>query len=137
MAVIGASERPESPGSVVIRNMLQAGYSGRIYPVNPRYESIHGIPATADIADLSESVDCAAICVNAAAVPVVLTHAAECGARSAVIFASGFSETGESGRMLQSGIRQIADTYEIAICGPKPHGERSRPTRAPWRERTR
>ncbi|MCZ6671870.1 MAG: acetate--CoA ligase family protein, partial [Verrucomicrobia bacterium] len=118
VAVIGASERFESPGSVVILNMKSGNYRGRIYPINPRYESIHGIPAFKSISDLPEKPDCALICVNAGLVPVLLREAAEAGAGSAVIYASGFSETGESGATLQSEIRQIAETFNLPFCGP-------------------
>jgi acyl-CoA synthetase (NDP forming) len=97
VAVIGASERYESPGSVVILNMLARNYSGRIYPINPKYDSIHGLNTYRSVGSLPEKPDCVLICVNAGMVPHLLREAAEFGAGSAVIYASGFKETGESG----------------------------------------
>lgn len=118
VAIIGASERPESPGSVVILNMLRGNFSGRIYPVNPRYEKIHGIPTFPNIAEIPEKVDCAVICINASMVPAILNEAGAADAGSAVIFASGFRETGEAGAKLQSEIREIALACNMPFCGP-------------------
>ena len=118
VAVIGASERYESPGSVVILNMLGRKFSGQIYPINPRYESIHGINTFKSVSELPEPPDCVLICVNAGMVPGLLREAAEAGAGAAVIYASGFKETRESGADLQAEIEAISKKYELPFCGP-------------------
>jgi acyl-CoA synthetase (NDP forming) len=71
VAIIGASERYENPGSVVILNMQRRGFAGKIYPINPKYDSIHGINTYKSINDLPEAPDCVLICVNAGLVPMM------------------------------------------------------------------
>ena len=61
VAVIGASERENSVGSVIFRNILDAGYKGRLYPINPKHESIHGIAAYKSIEDIGARVELAVI----------------------------------------------------------------------------
>lgn len=118
VAVIGASERYESPGSVVILNMQRRNFEGAIYPVNPKYGNIHGLKSYKSIQELPEAPDCVLICVKAGLVPVMLREAAEFGAGAAVIYASGFKETGESGAELQEELIKISKTYDIPFCGP-------------------
>jgi acetate---CoA ligase (ADP-forming) len=118
VAVIGASERYESPGSVVILNMLGRNFSGSIYPINPKYDTIHGLPAFKSFHDLPETPDCVLICVNARMVVPILREVAEGGAGAAVIYASGFQETGEDGKQLQAEIKKISETYNMPFCGP-------------------
>ena len=118
VAVIGASERYESPGSVVILNMLSRKFAGSIYPINPKYETIHGISTFKSVSELPEKPDCVLICVNANMVPHLLREAAKGGAGSAVIYASGFTETGQDGATLQAEIKEISEEFSIPFCGP-------------------
>ncbi len=118
VAVIGASKRPGSPGNVAISNLNRLGFSGRIFPVNPKYEELLGIRCYGDISSVPENVDCALICLPSAVVPESLEKAAKAGARSAIIYASGFAETGDTGRDLQKALKQIANAYSLPICGP-------------------
>ena len=98
--------------------MLTRKFSGRIFPINPKYDSIHGVDAYQSVRDLPETPDCVLICVNAGLVPSLLREAAEAGARSAVIYASGFQETGDDGATLQAEIAEISKNFEMPFCGP-------------------
>ena len=118
IAIIGASKRPQSPGNVAIGNLLKQGYSGRIYPINPKYEEVLGIACFDDISRLPESVDCVLICLPSALAPVFLEKAGQAGARSAIVYASGFAETGEDGRALQNELKNLAKKYSMPVCGP-------------------
>ena len=77
VALIGASERPGALGTVVMKNLLEAGFEGRIHAVNPKHTEIQGQPCTARVTDIGAPVDLAIIATPARAVPTVL---AECGA---------------------------------------------------------
>ena len=118
VAVVGASKRPGSPGSMAILNMLERGYSGNLYPINPKYKEVHGIPCYENMAHLPEKVDCVIICVPAAGVPSILNLAVEAGSRSAIVYASGFAETGKTGADLQRELRKIAKRNVMPVCGP-------------------
>jgi acyl-CoA synthetase (NDP forming) len=118
VAVVGASERDGSLGGHVIRNLEYAGYAGQQYCVNPKYEAVFGVPCYPSIRDLPAAVDCVVVAVPAQYVVPVMKEAADNGVRSAVIFAAGFAESGDEGRLLQSQLGAIARSSGMAICGP-------------------
>ena len=118
VALVGASERPFSLGETTLKNLIDAGYEGKLYPINPKYDQIAGLPCYAGWAEIPEPVDCAIFCTPAHTVPGLLDEAGEAGVRAAVVFASGFAETGDEGRELQIALKQAADRWGIALCGP-------------------
>lgn len=78
IAVVGASNRPRSVGATVMRNLLQGGFGGAVLPVNPKFDTVAGVPAFRSLASLPDTPDLAVVCTPAAAVPDVI---AEPGAR--------------------------------------------------------
>jgi acetate---CoA ligase (ADP-forming) len=88
VAVIGASERPASEGARMLRMLLQHGYSGDVYPINPRYDELQGHRAYPDIASVPGAVDVATVLVPGERVPDVLTQCAAAGVRNAVVFSA-------------------------------------------------
>lgn len=118
VAVVGASERPGSLGGASLRNLLKANYSGRLYPINPRYQEVFGIPCYSGWEQVPEAVDCAIICTPAHTVPGLLDEAGRAEARSAIVFASGFAETGNEGQQLQDELKAVATNWGIPLCGP-------------------
>jgi len=86
VAVVGASARPGSFGERILLELVEGGYEGRIYPVNPRYQEVLGLACHGSIAELPEPVDVAILGVPNAALEEQLAAAAAAGARSAVIF---------------------------------------------------
>lgn len=120
IAVVGASERP-GPGRQVVENLLTLGYTGRIYPINPRYEFVLGLPCYSSLSELAREghrVEAVAILLSRDKVPQVLEEAAEIGVRAAWAFASGFAEAGPDGKALQSLVVKICNEAGIALCGP-------------------
>jgi acyl-CoA synthetase (NDP forming) len=118
IAVVGASERPDAIGTRVIRNLRRFGYGGRIYPVNPRYAEVEGLPCVPSLSVLPERVDAAFLAVPAAQGPDLVDEAAAAGIRAVFMNANGFADGGDEGRALQSRIESTAKTNGIAICGP-------------------
>jgi len=88
VAVIGASATPGKLGYGVVRNLLQYGYQGGVYPVNPRVEAILGRPCYPDIASVPDPVDLAVIIIPAAAVAAVLQNCARRGIRAVTILSA-------------------------------------------------
>jgi acyl-CoA synthetase (NDP forming) len=117
VAVLGASERP-SIGRMIIESLDRVGFTGDIYPINPRYETVLGRRCYPAVADLPAGVDCLAICVNHERVLEHMRPAAERGIGAAVIFDGGFAEAGEEGRRVQAEITGICREAGIALCGP-------------------
>ncbi len=118
VALIGASEREGSLGTVVLRNLLDAGFDGPIYPVNPKHEEVQGITCYPSLRDLEEAVDLAVIVTPAVAVPDVLEDCGASGVSAAVILSAGFREAGEEGLALEQAVLDAARRHRIRFIGP-------------------
>ncbi|WP_159078803.1 acetate--CoA ligase family protein [Orrella marina] len=118
IAVVGASPKPGSFGGAVLANLAQH-FRGKVCAVNPQYKEINGYACYPDLQALPEKPDCVCIAVPSRAVPDVLLQAADCAIPSAIIFSSGFAETGTpEGIALQNRIAEIARTRGIRVLGP-------------------
>ncbi len=120
IAVVGASEKPEKVGYGILRNLFS--FKGKLFPVNPKYSEIFGIPCFPSIREIPEKVDCAVIAVPAPKVPEILKECGEKGVRLAVVISAGFSESGAEGGKLQELITKIAQDYGIRVLGPNTLG---------------
>lgn len=117
VAVIGASERSSSLGGQLMVN-LNYGYEGKIYPVNPNYDRICGLPAFPKVDAIPDPVDLAIVIVPAPAVPEALEACGRKGVRRVIIESAGFSETGAEGKALQARCTEVARQWGIRIWGP-------------------
>jgi acetyltransferase len=117
IALIGATPRTNTGGHSLLVN-LTLGYDGPIYPVNPRYPEIIGLPCYPAVADVPGPVDLAIVFVPAPAVPPVLEQCASRGISGVIIESGGFAEVGPEGRALQERCLEIARRGGIRIWGP-------------------
>jgi acyl-CoA synthetase (NDP forming) len=127
VAVLGASSTPHKPGNDVIRNMLANGYTGKIFPVNPKGGEILGIRAFRSIRDLPEGIDLAIIILPAKANPAALRECAARGIQAVVLAAGGFSEVDEQGHALQEELLRAIKETGIRALGPNTSGHSSMP----------
>jgi acyl-CoA synthetase (NDP forming) len=118
IAVVGASERQDALGSRVIRNLRALGYTGRIYPVNPRYKSIGDLTCFPALTELPERVDAAFLAVPAAQGPDLVEDAAKAGIPAVFMNANGYADGDATGVALQRRVEEIARAHRIALCGP-------------------
>ncbi|MAL78461.1 MAG: hypothetical protein CMN55_05020 [Sneathiella sp.] len=118
VAIIGASNTPSRIGGRPIHAMKSGGYKGRIYPVNPNYEEIQGLPAFASIQDVPKGIDCAIIAVPAKLAVQAMHDCADRGVKSAVMFTSGFAEQSEEGARAQREIAGLARESGMRVIGP-------------------
>jgi acetyltransferase len=118
VAVIGASEQPESIGSALMRNLIQGGFQGSILPVNPRHAEVHGLAACASISDAAIPVDLAVIATPIETVPEIVRECAAAGVGGAVVISAGGREAGEQGRAIEERIRKEASAGGIRVIGP-------------------
>ncbi|HEX4260529.1 MAG TPA: CoA-binding protein, partial [Acetobacteraceae bacterium] len=117
IGVIGASARENSFGARVLANL--SAYAGRIHLVNARYTILDGRPCHDSLAALPEVPDCAVIVVAREAVEEVLTQCADAGVRAAIVFASGYAETGKPGRAEdQARLAALARRRGLRLAGP-------------------
>jgi acyl-CoA synthetase (NDP forming) len=117
VALVGISQ-PNRFGGILYKNIEQFGYTGEIYGVNPRYESLYDRPCYPSLRDLPERPDCALLAVPNERLLAALQEAGECGIPSAAIFASAYSEPAEGEPSLQAQLREVAQSYDMAVCGP-------------------
>ncbi len=118
VAVIGASTKPDSLGRVVFKNILFHGYTGVVYPINPKANSILGVKAYPSVLAAPDKIDLAVIIVPASAVGAVLEECGQKKVRAAVIISAGFKEIGEEGAKREAELQEIARRYGIALVGP-------------------
>jgi len=122
VALIGASTEQTKLSGRPIRYFRKFGYAGRLYPINPKYPEIAGLPCFANLADVPDEVDLAVITLPASAVPEALAACGAKGVKAAAIISSGFAEAGGEGVALQEKLQRVASEYGIAVCGPNCSG---------------
>ena len=118
IAIIGASADLSKINGRPLKHLLDKGYTGRILPVNPKYAEIAGVPCHASIASLPEAADLAIVAVPAAEVLASIDALGRRGVRAAVIFSSGFGETGAAGLAMERELADCARRHGMVLCGP-------------------
>jgi acetate---CoA ligase (ADP-forming) len=118
VAIIGASSDQRRFGGRPIQYLLDAGFEGGIYPVNPAREEIQGIKAYPAVSAIEGSVDCAILAISAEATLETLQACIAKGVRSAILYGAGFSEMGDEGRALQDRVVAMARDAGIRLLGP-------------------
>jgi len=118
IAIIGASQDIDKGGGFVLHGLLQGGFQGKLYPVNPKQTEIMGLKTYPSILDIPDEVDEAIIAVAARIVPRVMAECAQKGVKFAVIHSAGFSELGTEGKELEDEMLRIAQQGGTRIVGP-------------------
>ena len=118
IAVIGASDKPDSIGHTLVQNLIDGGYDGEILPVNPHLEEVHGLKAYRAITDAPPFTDLAIVAVPIAMTPEVVRQCVRAGTRGVIIIAAGGRELGEEGRLIEEQISGAFEGSGLRIIGP-------------------
>jgi acyl-CoA synthetase (NDP forming) len=118
VAVIGASRRPNSIGWQILHNLLQHGFKGPVYPVNPTATSIHSIAAYPSVRDIPGLVDLAIIAVPAERVLEAARECVDANVRGLVVISAGFKEIGGGGVAREQELLQLLEGTAIRMVGP-------------------
>jgi acetyl coenzyme A synthetase (ADP forming)-like protein len=118
VAVIGASRRPDGIGTTILRNLLDGGYAGDVFAVNPHARSIEGRTAVPSVSDLPEPPELAVLAVPAASILDAARACGEAGVRALVVVTAGFAETGAEGEALQRELLAICRAAGMRMVGP-------------------
>lgn len=118
IAIVGVSQDPDKIGSVLLRNLINGGYNGKIYPVNPKYEELQGRKAYPNIISIPDSVEMVCISIPYQFVEDVVDQCVTKKVKSVVIISAGFRETGESGKELEGRIATKLKFEGIRLIGP-------------------
>jgi acyl-CoA synthetase (NDP forming) len=116
VAYVGASETPGSPGYRLIQVAKAADYKGAIYPINPKYETVQGLPCYGSLGELPEAPDLAILSVSSARLEAQLEAAIEAGARAAVIFDTCYLPNDPDRKLLKR-LRELARDADMAVNG--------------------
>ncbi len=122
IAIIGASSKELSIGNVILKNLVHYGYTGQIYPINPKEPEIRGIKAYPTIFDVPGDIDLAHIIIPSRFVPQMIEDCGKKGIKSVIINSAGFSEMGEEGMALQKEFLANAKKYGVRVFGPNCQG---------------
>ena len=118
IAIIGASDRQNSVGEVIFRNLLESGFKGGLYPVNPSHNTVLDKKAYTSISDIGQQVDLAVICTPAASIPAIIEECGKRGVHNAVVLSAGFREGGPKGAAIEKDMLQKAKDHKVRIIGP-------------------
>ena len=128
VAIVGATDRG-GPGRAVIESLGAIGFTGPIYPVNPKYPTVLNIKCYPSLTDLPEAPDIVVFSIRNPLIPEQMRLAVQRGARAAIIYDSGFAELGADGAKLQEEIAGMAREAGMPVCGPNCMGILNPPER--------
>ncbi len=118
VAIVGASRQKGKVGYEILKNMIDAGYSGGIYPVNSKADEIEGLKCYPDLTSIGDVPELVILVIPAKIVPAVMQECAKIGTKSVVIITAGFKEVGKEGKALEDKVVQIARQGGIRVIGP-------------------
>jgi len=118
IALFGASNREESIGYAVMKNIIGSGYEGIVYPINLKRRSVFGIKAYKSLKDTNDKIDLAVIATPYRTAPKIVEHCGKNGVGGIVIISGGFVEAGEEGKNMLEQIKALGKEFNIRIVGP-------------------
>ncbi|MBE3114444.1 MAG: acetate--CoA ligase [Actinobacteria bacterium] len=118
VAVIGASREEKKVGHIILDNIINSGYKGKLFPVNPKADEIHGIKCYPSVLNVPGNIDLAIIVIPAQFVLQVLEECSKKNTKWSIIISAGFKETGIEGAKRERQLIEKAKDYGIRILGP-------------------
>ena len=122
IAVVGASDRDNSVGAKLLKNLIGVGYKGAVYPVNPFRPIVQGVTAYPAVEKIPRRVDLAIVATPAHTVPQIIEECGKAGILRIIIISAGFREVGEEGEDLEKQILALKQEYGMRIIGPNSLG---------------
>ncbi|MEE8632645.1 MAG: CoA-binding protein, partial [Candidatus Bathyarchaeia archaeon] len=122
IAVVGASDRDNSVGAKLLKNLIGVGYKGAVYPVNPFRPIVQGVTAYPAVEKIPRRVDLAIVATPAHTVPQIIEECGKAGILRIIIISAGFREAGEEGEDLEKQILALKQEYGMRIIGPNSLG---------------
>ncbi len=118
VAIVGASRSPDKVGHILTKNMINSGFKGGIYPINPSTDEILGLKCYPKVDSVPDGIDLAVITLPSALVIQAATECGEKGVKVLVIISAGFKETGHEGALLEQQLVDVGRKYGMRIQGP-------------------
>ena len=122
VAVIGASDKERSLGQALVHNLKQGGFKGAVYPINPNYAEIQGLPAHPSISAVGAAIDLAVVAIPIREAPAIIEECGQAGVAAAVIISAGGREAGPEGQAIEAAIAHEARRAGLRYLGPNSMG---------------
>jgi len=118
VTLIGASSEKGKVGNDVLYNLIQGGFKGKLYPVNPKRDEILGVKVYHDISDIPDKIDLAVFVVSPKIIIKLLPEVVAKGCKNAIIISAGFKEVGREGALLEKELKALLKKLEVRALGP-------------------
>ena len=118
VAVVGASNSEGKVGYIVLSNIINDGFKGRVYPINPKDDEIQGVKAYKNVSDLPEVPDLVVVCIPSRFVNPVVKECGEFGVKNLVVITAGFKEVGGEGAIMEEEMSFYVKEYGMNLIGP-------------------
>lgn len=118
VCLIGASTNPEKLGFKILKNLIDSGYKGKIFPVNPKADTILNLKSYKNVSDIPDSIDLSIIVIPSDFVCDVVEECGKKGVKGLIVISAGFKETGEEGRKKEEKLKEIIKKYKMRLIGP-------------------
>lgn len=118
IAVIGASDKKGKIGNILVRNLKNKKYKGKIYPINPRHKIIEGLEVFTSVLEIEKKIDLALIAIPAEYVLDMVEECVKKKIKDIVVISAGFSESGDAGKKREVELKKVAEENKLNILGP-------------------
>lgn len=118
IAVVGASTRPGTVGNSVFVNLIQGGFKGPVYPVNPKTKFINSIRTYPSLSAIGDEIDLAVLVIPPPAIPDIIDEAGKLGVKALLVISAGFKEVGPEGAQLEEEVKKRIAKHGIPLVGP-------------------
>ena len=116
IAIIGASDNPAKLGNVILKNLVDSAYMGKIYPINPKYDELLGLKCYPEIQNVKQKVDLAIFAIPAHLIPKIADDCGKKDVKGIVVLSAGFGEVGNVG--LEEELKKVVLKHKMAMIGP-------------------
>jgi acetyltransferase len=118
VAVVGASDNPQRIGTRVLANLIEGGYSGEIWPLNPKHDQLHGLRCYHKVSALPAAPGLAILCTPPATIPGLIAELGARGTRAAIVMTAGLASQKSGSRTLRQAMLDAAKPHLLRILGP-------------------
>jgi acyl-CoA synthetase (NDP forming) len=136
VAIIGASSDPRKSGNALVKNYIDYGFKGKIFPINPKADEILGLKAYPSLQAVPQDIDLVVFAVPAKVVAKVIEDCAAKNVKAVVVHSFGFAEIGAEGKAYQDRLVSVARQSNIKVVGPNCQGVMCVDSKLPWSRRS-